>query len=75
MSTTLTPKRKLHGAHADYGFRLPASHLEAMEKLAEANGWSLAEAMRRAVQLFLRENMDITDIHIVLGDESARESR
>lgn len=59
MNTTGTKPRKLAGAHSDYTLRLSDEDRRALVQIAENRGWSLAEAFRRAVALFLSVNSDI----------------
>lgn len=56
-----TRRHKLPGDLADFAFRLPQAHLDLLKDLAAENGWSAGEAIRRALVLFFRDNMDITD--------------
>jgi predicted DNA-binding protein len=59
MHTPLTHRRRLGGDLSDYAFRLPTWQREQMQAIAAHRGWSEAEAMRRAVALFLDQNRDL----------------
>lgn len=53
-----------------FGFEIPVAHRRQMELIAADRGWSLAETMRRAVLLFLRENRDLLQ---VLGSQNGHD--
>ena len=71
MSTLIRRRRRLSPGLTDFAFRLPESHLDLLKEVADENGWSAAEAIRRGLVLFFRENMDITDSRYSLIDDPA----
>lgn len=62
MDTTVTHRRRLSGELSDFAFRMPRLHREQMQAIADHRGWSEAEAMRRAVALFLDQNRDLLQV-------------
>lgn len=62
METTLTHRRRLKGELSDFAFRMPRDHRDQMQAIADHRGWSEAEAMRRAVALFLDQNRDLLKV-------------
>ncbi len=80
MSTTPTIQRRqirkgaLAGqAMSNFAFQMPAKQREAMQILAQHRGWSEAEALRRAVALFLDQNRDL--LQVLCPDLSEANSR
>jgi hypothetical protein len=79
MNTITTPRRQVRkGAHVGqamsaFAFQLPTRQREALQAIAEHRGWSEAEAMRRAIALFLDQNRDLVHgLSMDHADEGAR---
>jgi hypothetical protein len=47
---------------SDFAFRIPKAQRDQMQAIAEHRGWSEAEAMRRAVSLFLTHNENLLQV-------------
>jgi LmbE family N-acetylglucosaminyl deacetylase len=72
MSTTRTFRHKLGQPHelTDFAFRLPVEHRRQLQAVAAHRGWSEAEAMRRALALFLHQNEDLVRVLIPLHEDA-----
>jgi hypothetical protein len=74
MNSTATMQRRQVAKNAlssqqlsDFAFRMPRAQREQMQAIAAHRGWSEAEAMRRAVTLFLDQNRDL--LQVLCSDE------